>query len=202
MPDMNDPVGYWRGFSARQGQIIDWLKDKQEIHVVGKETDLKLNVAGRKFINCDCRYNVPDGEIFTGPVEDSAEGYVSFSYPAIEGGREVSGVRLWFEKGRVVKATAEKNEDYLLKMLDTDEGSRYLGEFAIGTNTGITRFTREILYDEKIGGSFHMALGSGYPETGSQNKSSIHWDMLCDLREGGSIYADDKLMYQNGQFVI
>jgi len=146
--------------------------------------------------------NVPDGEVFTGPVEDSLEGHVYYSYPAIHSGREVSGIRLWFEKGKVVKATAEKNEEFLLKTLETDEGARYVGEFAIGTNHGITKFTRNILFDEKIGGSFHMALGSSYPETGGRNQSAIHWDMICDLRDGGEIWVDDVILYKNGQFVV
>ena len=202
LPDMNDPVGYWRRFSARQEKIVDWLKGKERVHVIGPGTDLRLSIAGRTFINCDGRYNMPDGEIFTGPVEDSVEGHAYFSYPAIEGGREVIGVRLWFEQGRVVKASAEKNEEFLLKTLDTDEGSRRVGEFAIGTNEGITRFTRQILFDEKINGSFHMALGAGYPETGSKNESAVHWDMVSDLRHGGEIRVDGELLYKNGQFVI
>jgi len=202
MPDMTDPVGYWENISAHQARIIKWLDGKQNLHVIGPETDLRMEVIGRKFINCDCRENVPDGEIFTGPVEDSVEGHVYFSYPAIFGGREVTGVRLWFEKGKVVKASAEKNEDFLLKTLDTDEGSRYVGEFAIGTNEGIQRFTGEILFDEKIGGSFHMALGSGYPESGSRNESGLHWDMICDLRQGGEIRVDGELLYKDGKFVI
>jgi len=202
LPDLNDPIGYWKRFSARQQKIVDWLTGKREIHVVGPETDLHMNVSGRTFINCDCHENVPDGEVFTGPVEDSMEGHVAFSYPAIMGGREVSGVRLWFEKGKVVKATADKNEDYLLKTLDTDEGARRVGEFAIGTNEGITRFTREILFDEKIGGSFHMAVGAGLPESGSVNQSAIHWDMICDLRQGGQIWVDDQLLYENGHFTL
>lgn len=202
MPDLDDPVGYWKRFSAYQDQVIQWLDGKKQIHVVGRETDLTLSIAGRKFINCDCHKNVPDGEIFTGPVENSANGMVYFSYPAIYNGREVTGVRLWFENGKVVKATADKNEEFLNATLDTDEGARFLGEFAIGTNEGITRFTREILFDEKIGGSFHMAVGAGYPETGSVNDSSIHWDMICDLRDGGEIRADGALLYQNGKFVI
>ncbi|HEX2979979.1 MAG TPA: aminopeptidase, partial [Anaerolineaceae bacterium] len=164
--------------------------------------DLTLSVAGRTFINCDGHENVPDGEIFTGPVEDSMNGQVYFSYPAIYDGREVTGVRLWLENGKVVKATADKNEAFLLKTLDTDEGARRVGEFAIGTNEGIQRFTGEILFDEKIGGSFHMALGAGYPETGSVNQSAIHWDMICDLRDSGEIWVDDQLLYQNGKFVI
>lgn len=200
--DANDPVGYWKHFSARQEKIVNWMKGKKHVHVIGDETDLHLSVAGRTFINCDCRCNVPDGEIFTGPVEDSLEGHVKFSYPAIFNGREVEGVHLWFEKGRVVKATADKNEDFLLKTLDTDAGARSVGEFAIGTNEGITRFTREILFDEKIGGSFHMALGASYPETGGRNLSAIHWDMICDLRNGGEIWVDDELFYKNGKFAI
>lgn len=202
LPDMNDPVGYWKKFSARQQKLVDWLKGKEKIHVIGADTDLTLNVAGRQFINCDCHENVPDGEIFTGPQENSMNGHVRFSYPAIYNGREVEGVQIWFKDGKVVKATADKNEDFLLKTLDTDEGARFVGEFAIGTNEGITHFTREILFDEKIAGSFHMALGAGYPETGSQNVSSIHWDMICDLRDGGEIWVDDQLFYKNGKFVV
>ena len=202
LPDTDDPVGYWQRFSAWQERIVAWLKGRERVHVVGPETDLRMNIAGRSFINCDGRYNMPDGEVFTGPVEDSVEGHVCFSYPAIYQGREVTGVRLWFKKGRVVKASAEKNEDFLLKTLDTDEGSRRVGEFAIGTSKGITRFTREMLFDEKISGSFHMALGAGYPESGSKNESAIHWDMLCDLRDGGEIRVDDTLLYKDGEFVI
>ncbi len=202
LPDMSDPVGYWQRFSARQEKIVNWLKGRERVHVQGPETDLRLSIAGRVFINCDGRYNMPDGEIFTGPIEDSIEGHAYFSYPAIEGGREVVGVRLWFERGLVVKASAEKNEEFLLKMLDTDEGSRRIGEFAIGTNEGITRATRQILFDEKINGSFHMALGTGYPETGSKNESAVHWDLISDLRHGGEIRVDGELIYKDGQFVI
>jgi aminopeptidase len=202
MPDADDPVGYWRGVSARQQRLVDWLAGKKAVHVRAKETDLRLSIEGRTFINCDCKENIPDGEIFTGPVETSVEGCVYFSYPAIFGGREVDGVRLWFEQGRVVKAAAEKNEGFLLQTLDTDEGARRLGEFAIGTNEGITRFTREILFDEKISGSFHMALGEGYPESGSVNESAIHWDMICDLRSGGEITVDGTPFYRDGRFLI
>ncbi|MFC2038942.1 aminopeptidase [Chloroflexota bacterium] len=202
LPDMDDPVGYWRKFSERQQKIVDWLKGRKNVRVKGPDTDLSLNIEGRDFINCDGRFNMPDGEVFTGPVEESVEGHVSFSYPSIYSGREVSGVKLWFEKGKVVKATADKNEDLLNQTLDTDEGSRYVGEFAIGTSEGITKFTREILFDEKIGGSFHMALGAGYPETGSKNESAVHWDLICDLRDGGEIWVDDELLYRDGKFVI
>jgi len=202
MPDMSDPVTYWRRVSAEQERIIRWLEGKHRVRVLGKETDLSLSIEDRKFISCAGERNLPDGEIFTGPVESSANGTVCFSYPAIESGHEVSGVRLTFENGKVVEATADKNEEFLRKTLDTDSGARYLGEFAIGTNEGITQFTREILFDEKINGSFHLALGSGYPETGSVNESAIHWDMVCDLRDGGEIWIDDELLYSCGRFVV
>ena len=202
MPEPDDPIGYWKRTSARQDRIVEWLKGKKNIHLIGKGTDLHLSVDGRTFINCDCHENVPDGEVFTGPVEDSIEGHVTFSYPTIYQGREVTGVQLDFKKGKCIKASAEKNEAFLLETLDTDEGSRYVGEFAIGTNEGIKQFTRQILFDEKIGGSFHMALGTGYPETGSKARSAIHWDMICDLRDGGQIWVDDVLFYENGKFKV
>jgi aminopeptidase len=202
LPNAEDPIGYWKRFSVRQDKIVKWLRGKKRVHVIGPETDLSLDITDRSFVNCDAKLNMPDGEVFTGPVEDSADGHVYFSYPAIRQGREVIGVRLWFKKGQVVKAKAEKNEDFLLKTLDTDEGARRIGEFAIGTNEGITKFTRQILFDEKINGSFHMALGAGVPMTGSLNESAIHWDLVCDLRKDGEIWVDDELLYKDGKFVI
>ena len=144
---------------------------------------------------------MPCGEIFTGPVEDSASGWVRFTFPAIYMGREVEGVELQFEHGRVVKASATKNESLLLSMLDIDDGSRYLGEFAVGTNKQMDRFIKDILFDEKIGGTIHMALGAGYPNTGSVNKSAIHWDMICDMRKDSEILLDGELVYKDGAFV-
>jgi aminopeptidase len=202
MPDQKDPVAYWKRIATEQEKIVAWLKGKKQVHVIGPETDLTLSIEGRPFISCASRINVPDGEIFCGPVENSINGHVYFSYPAIYLGREVTGVRLWFEDGKVVKATADKNEDYLLATLDSDAGSRYVGEFAIGTNEGIRKFTGNILFDEKIGGSFHMALGASYPESGGLNKSAIHWDMICDLRKGGEITVDGTTIYKNGKFTI
>lgn len=202
LPDMDDPIGYWQRFSRWQNRIVEWLEGKERVHIVGPDTDLYLSIKDRTFVNCDGRYNMPDGEIFTGPEEDSIEGHVSFSYPSHYRGREVTGVRLSFEHGQVVQASAEKNEDFLIKTLDTDDGARRVGEFAIGTNEGINRFTGEILFDEKINGSFHMALGAGYPETGSKNESAIHWDMICDLRQGGEIWVDGELLYRDGKFAI
>jgi aminopeptidase len=200
--DKDDPVAEWLKVSAEQQKFVDWLKGKEQVRVKGPSIDLTLSIAGRTFINSDGKRNMPSGEIFTGPVEDSANGWVRFSYPAIVAGREVAGVELRFEAGKVVEASAEKNQEFLLSALDSDEGARYLGEFAVGTNYGIDRFTKNILYDEKIGGTIHMALGSGYPETGSKNKSSIHWDMICEMRNGGQIWVDDELFYENGQFKI
>ena len=202
MPDLDDPVGYWQRFSARQAEIIEWLKGKEAVHVTAPGTDLTLSIKDRPFINCDGRNNMPDGEIFTGPVENSINGTVTYTYPSIYDGREVEGIRLTFKDGKVVEATAKKNEAFLLQKLDTDEGARYVGEFAIGTNESIKRFTREILFDEKINGSFHMALGTGYPESGSLNRSAIHWDMVCDLTQGGEITVDGTSFYRNGSFQI
>ncbi|MGC9357023.1 MAG: aminopeptidase [Anaerolineae bacterium] len=200
--DREDPVAEWKRVHDEQARIVDWIEGRDRVEVKGPNADLTLSIAGRTFVNSDGHHNMPSGEVFTGPVEDSANGWVRFTYPAVTGGREVEGVELWFEEGRVVKATAKKNEAYLLQMLDSDEGARYLGEFAIGTNYGIQRFTKNILFDEKIGGSFHLAVGMGYPETGSKNQSSIHWDMICDMREGGEIWVDGDLLYKGGKFVI
>ncbi|GAB4477558.1 MAG: aminopeptidase [Anaerolineae bacterium] len=202
MVHLDDPVAYWRQKSAEQQRLVDWLKDKDRVHVRGEHIDLTLSIADRVFINADGKKNFPDGEIFTGPVEESVNGWVRFTYPAIYSGREVDGVELTFEGGRVVKATAKKGEDFLLSVLDTDPGARYLGEFAIGTNEGIQRFTRNILFDEKIGGTVHMAVGAGYPETGSKNQSAVHWDMICDMRSGGEIIVDGELFYKDGQFKV
>ena len=200
--DREDPVAEWQRVHAEQERVVQWLKGREQVKVVGPNADLTLSVKGRTFINSDGHHNMPSGEVFTGPVEDSAEGWVRFTYPAVHGGREVEGVELRFEAGKVVEATATKNEDYLLRMLDLDEGSRYLGEFAVGTNFGIQKFTKNILFDEKIGGSIHMAVGMGYPDTGSRNQSAIHWDMICDMRDGGEIWVDGDLLYKDGQFVI
>ncbi len=200
--DRDDPVAAWKQVEKEQSRIVSWLKGRDTVTVQGPNVDLRLSIKGRRFMNSSGRFNMPDGEVFTGPVEDSANGWVRFTYPAIAGGRVVNGVELRFENGRVAKATATENEAYLLQMLETDPGARYLGEFAIGTNFQIDRFIGQILFDEKIGGTFHMALGAGYPETGSVNKSAIHWDMICDLRTDSEIRVDGDLLYRNGQFVI
>ncbi len=198
----DNAVGEWHEKSKRQQRLVDWLKGKEYLSAKGANIDLSLSIAGRTFINDDGHFNMPGGEIFTGPVENSVNGWVRFSYPAIHGGREVEEIELWFEEGRVVKATASKNEGFLQSVLNTDQGARFLGEWAIGTNYGITRFTRNTLFDEKIGGTLHMAIGAGYPETGSQNRSAVHWDMICDLRDGSEIFVDGEKFYQNGEFLV
>ncbi|HUG13516.1 MAG TPA: aminopeptidase [Thermomicrobiales bacterium] len=200
--DEDGPVAHWQQVSREQARLIDWLAGKREARVTGPETDLRLLIEGRTFINADGARNFPDGEIFTGPVEDSVEGMVRFSYPSIVQGREVEDIRLWFEGGKVVRATAAKNQDYLERMLGTDDGARRLGEFAFGTNAGIQRFTKNILFDEKIGGTVHMAIGAGFPDTGSQNQSAIHWDMICDLRQGGEVTVDGQPFMRDGVILV
>jgi aminopeptidase len=187
---------------VRQQRLVDWLRGKKALRVEAPGADLRMSIAGRTFINCDGRRNMPDGEIFTGPVEDSVEGHVRFSYPTVYDGRRLDGVELWFEKGRVVKASAEKGDDFLQITLDVDAGARSVGEFAFGTNRGISRATGNTLFDEKIWGSFHMALGAGMPETGSRNESAIHWDLVSSLREGGRVWVDDLLVLEDGEFTL
>jgi aminopeptidase len=196
-----DPIARWKALSRRQQVLVDHLNQAREIHLKAPGTDLRLEIAGRRWINSDGTRNFPSGEVFTGPVENRVQGHITFTFPAVYAAREVRGVQLWFEEGRVVKATAEHNEVYLLKTLDTDEGARFLGEIAFGTNYNIQRFMRNTLFDEKIGGTVHVALGNSYPETGGQNKSAIHWDLVCDLRKDSEVYVDGELFQQEGHFV-
>lgn len=196
-----DPVRFWSEKAGEQGRLIERLQQGREVRITGPETDLTLSIAGRKFLNGDGKKNMPCGEVFTGPVEDSANGHVYFGVPVAVGGREVSGVRLRFEDGKVVEASAEKGEEYLNSMLDADAGARYLGEIGIGTNYGIPRATKNILFDEKLGGTVHLAIGRSYAETGGKNDSSVHWDLICDLRDGGELYLDGELVEQDGSFL-
>lgn len=173
----------------------------REVRIVGRGTDLRLGVAGRTWIPDDGKHNMPGGEIFTGPIEDSAEGSIEFEFPAVYGGREVEGVRLRFAAGRIVDASARKGEEYLIQMLDADPGARRLGEIGVGTNYGIQRFSRSVLFDEKIGGTIHLAVGRSYEETGGTNQSAIHWDMVKDLRDGGEIHLDGQPVQRGGRFL-
>jgi aminopeptidase len=197
-----DPAAAWRALSERQAEVVRFLRGIHELRFVTPNgTDLRVGTVGRTWINCDGHENFPDGEVFTGPVEDATEGTVCFDFPAVHGGREVQGIRLTFRAGRVVEASAAKGEEFLLRMLDQDAGARVLGEVAIGCNYAITRHTRNTLFDEKIGGTFHVALGASYPESGGKNQSALHWDMVCDLRHGGRIEADGYPISENGRFL-
>jgi aminopeptidase len=197
-----DPVAAWRRVSERQQRLVDLLNGKTDYHVVAANgTDVRMSVAGMRWINCDGKENFPDGEVCTGPVIDSVNGQINFSFPAVHNGRECDGVKLTFKDGKVVDASAAKGQEFLFSMLDMDTGSRFLGECAIGTNYGITRYTRNTLFDEKIGGTVHFALGAGYPETGNTNKSGLHWDMVVDLRPGGYIEIDGEKINVDGKFM-
>ena len=200
--DREDPVAEWEGFHKRQQVIVDCLERKKELTAQGPHLELTMSIEDRLFVNSDGKKNMPDGEVFTGPVEDSVNGWIEFTYPAIYMGREVEDVRLEFKDGKVVKASATKNEATLLSQLEVDAGARYVGEFAIGTNDGITQFTKNMLFDEKMGGTVHMALGASIQETLGKNESAIHWDMLCDMTEDSEIRADGELLYKDGKFVI
>jgi len=197
-----DPVKHWHKVTKEQNRLVKILNRFDRIHIRSADTDLKLRVKGRKWINCAGTENFPDGEIFTSPLENSAEGFIHYSFPVVYMGREVEDVRLEFKKGKVVKETAGKNQPYLTSMLNIDQGARYLGEFAIGTNNEIKRFSKNILFDEKIGGTCHLAAGASLPEAGGKNKSSLHWDMVCDLKTNSEIVADGKVIYRNGKFTI
>ena len=199
--DKEDPVAEWKKVSAYQEKWVKYLDTKKLIHIKSKETDIKVNVDGRKWINCDGKVNFPDGEIFTSPVENGVNGIINFSFPGIYMGKEIEGIKLEVQDGKVIKASAKKGEDLLKSLLLTDEGSVRFGEVAIGTNYGIKKFTKNMLFDEKIGGTVHMALGDSMPEAGGKNRSTIHWDMLCDMRECGEIYADGELFYKDGKFI-
>jgi aminopeptidase len=197
-----DPLGAWKRASEECHRLADLIQDHKEVRVTAPGTDITLGIEGRTFIPCDGEHNMPDGEFFTGPVEDSVEGEVSFHLPAVIGGREVTGVQFKFEAGKIVDASASRNEDYLIKMLDTDEGARRLGELGIGTNYGIDRGTKDVLLDEKIGGTVHMAVGASYPESGGTNESAVHTDLVCDLRQGGKLEVDGELFQEDGVFKV
>ena len=195
-----DPIAEWMKVRKEQEKICKYLDAASKIRVVGEDTDMTFNVKGRKWVNCCGEKNMPDGEVFTGPIETSAEGTIRFTFPGVYMGREIEDIRLWFKRGKVVKASALKGEDLLKEVLKI-EGADRLGETAIGTNYGITKFTKSMLFDEKMVGTVHMALGRAIPESGGTNQSAIHWDILKDMKKNGEIYADDELFYKNGKFL-
>jgi aminopeptidase len=196
-----DPVEHWRSTSAELAQRVEQLSSMRELRIVGPDTDLRLVVEGRTWEAADGHHNMPDGEVYTSPVETGTEGEIHFSFPALFQGREVDGIRLRFEDGRVVAAEADRGEDFLNAVLDLDEGARRLGEVAFGLNYEIDRFTKNTLFDEKIGGTMHVALGSAFKELGGANDSALHWDLVCDLRAEGEVYADGELVWRAGRFL-
>jgi aminopeptidase len=202
LADDDDPLTAWERQSDECKRLAGWIEGREEVRIEAPGTDLRLGIAERTFIPCFGEHNMPDGEFFTAPIEDSVEGEVSFHLPAMISGREVSGARLRFEAGKIVDATAERGEEFLVRMLDTDEGSRRLGEMGIGTNYGIHRGTRDVLLDEKIGGTIHLAVGASYPESGGRNQSAVHYDLVCDLRDGGTITVDGDVLQRDGEFVV
>jgi aminopeptidase len=197
----DDPVAAWEAFGEELDTVGALLETKHELRVVGVDTDLTLGVAGRTWIRSKGMRNLPDGEVFTGPVEASVEGTIRFSFPAIIRGRQAEDVVLRFEGGEVVEATARRGEDFLREMIGMDDGSRRVGEFAFGLNPAVTEYTGSVLLDEKIGGTIHLALGRSVPGTGGENTSGLHWDIVCDLRQGGEVYADGELIYRDGAFL-
>jgi aminopeptidase len=199
--DEDDPVAAWATLGERLRRVADWLGTKKEIRVVTEGTDLTVGVEGRTWIPCDGKENFPDGEVFTGPVESSVDGRVRFSFPAPHAGRLVRDIELRFEGGEVVEARAAEGEDFLQEMLAMDDGARRLGEFAFGMNDAVQEFTGHTLFDEKLGGTVHMALGKAYPESGGKNESALHWDLVCDLRGESEVHADGELVYRNGAFL-
>jgi aminopeptidase len=202
LADSGDPLSNWKQASEETRRLAEWANGRSEVHVTGPGTDIRLGVEARTFIPCFGDRNMPDGEFFTGPVEDSVEGEVSFHLPAMVGGREVAGVTFKFESGKIVDASAERGEEFLIELIDTDDGARRLGELGIGTNYKIDRGTRDVLLDEKIGGTVHMAVGASYPESGGVNESAVHTDLVCDLRQGGKIEVDGELLQEDGKFLV
>ncbi len=200
--DKENPTQEWEQIHRKQDEIVEYLNNVKEIHVLGEDTDLTLSVEGRTWINCSGQNNLPDGEVYTGPIERSVNGCIRFTFPGIYKGREIENIYLEFEKGKVVNAMAEKGQELLQEILKIRNANK-MGEFAIGTNYGIERFTKSMLFDEKIGGTLHCALGLGMPESGSKNISTIHWDILKDMKVSGSkIIADGVVIYEEGKWKI
>ncbi len=198
----DSPIDKWKEIGLKQQKIADYLNGKSKIRLTGDKTDITFNTSGRIWKSCAGECNFPDGEVYTSPVEDSASGQIYFDFPQIYRGNEARKVLLTFKQGRVIDAEAEKGGEFLISMLDMDEGSRFAGEIAIGTNDMIKNVTGNILFDEKIGGSIHLAIGASYPDTGGKNVSGLHWDLIKNMKNGGKIYADDELFYENGKFLI
>ena len=192
----------WEVESKRYHELQKVFQAANTVRILGVDTDLTFSTEGRIYEAADGHLNMPDGEIFTAPVDDSAEGHIYFEFPGVYVGQRVGGIRLEFAGGEVVKATADSNEALLHELINMDEGAKRIGEFGVGTNFGIQRFCYDILYDEKIGGTMHLAVGASIPESLGKNKSAVHWDMVCDTRKGFVIYGDGKPIHKNGKFLF
>ncbi|MHA1110969.1 MAG: aminopeptidase [Promethearchaeota archaeon] len=200
--DKPDPVAYWKEVEKKHESVIAILEKGKTYRVVGEDTDISMNIEGRKWMNSCGHRNLPDGEVHSSPHEDSVNGTIRFTYPGIRSGKEIENIWLKFKDGKVVEHDASKGKEYLDKVLELENADR-LGEIAVGTNYGITKFTKNMLFDEKMGGTIHFALGSGYPQTGSKNVSNIHWDILKDMKSDESvIYVDGKEIYRAGKWLI
>ena len=204
--DRKDPIAEWKKVSKSQEGMVKYLNKVDKLEFYGEDTELKMSVKGKVWVNSDGKHNMPSGEVFSAPVQGKVDGHIRFTYPGIYMGKEIEDITLHFKKGKVVKATAAKGQDLLRTLLAIDDGAKQLGEVAIGTNTGIKQFTKKILFDEKLGGTIHMAIGSEYMDcmgtTKSINKSAIHWDIIKDMKSGGEIYADGILIYKNGKWLM
>lgn len=196
--DTPDPVQAWRDFSQQQMRLRNLLSQYDEIRITAEDTDIRASTKGRTWVSADGHLNFPDGEIFTGPLENTVSGHIRYTFPTVYQGREAEDVHLWFEEGRVTRWEAKTGKALLDELFAMDEGARYLGELAIGNNYAVPRFTKNILFDEKIGGTCHLAVGASIPLTGGVNQSALHWDMVCDLRSGGAVYGDGEMLQENG----
>jgi aminopeptidase len=192
----------WRAERQRLEELCDVYQAAEQVRIVGEETDIRFSTKGRIYVIADGKLNMPDGEIFTAPVDDSVEGHIYFEFPGVYVGKLAHGIRLTFKEGRVIHASADSNEDLLHQLLEMDAGARYVGEFGVGLNFGIDRYSYDILYDEKIGGTIHLALGRAYHECGGINESALHWDIVKDLRQNGAIYLDDRKIFENGKYLV
>lgn len=192
----------WPAVSQEWRRWAEILNQGQAVRVVGKDTDLRFSVAGRTWAVADGHMNMPDGEIATAPLESTVDGQITFEFPGVLGGRLMHDIRLRWAQGRLVEASASTNQDFLHAVLQTDPGASRIGEFAIGTNPRVIHFCKDILLDEKIGGTIHIALGRAYPQVGGTNQSAIHWDIVKDMRQEGEIYLDDRLIFQNGKVLL
>jgi len=197
----DDPIACWRELRDSQQRVVDMLNTKENIHYKSSDVDVKFSTKGRVWLNSAGTNNMPSGEVFSSPVEDSVNGKVRFSYPGIFMGQEIEDIVLEIKDGLVVSWDAKQGKDLLDRVFEID-GARRFGEVAVGMNHGIKKFTKNMLFDEKIGGTIHMAVGASYPETGGKNESSIHWDLLADMSKDGEIFADGEKIYENGHFII